>query len=139
MEKLQKAIGSAGLGDQIKVSTVVSTGVVSQPYPPSTGSFSSAYEPITKPLIGFLVGNEYPLLVNLHPYFAYIGNLKYISLDYAKFRSKSVMVRDGDLGYQNFLTPFWTPFIRLLRRLGESRWKSWFRSPVGVEHRQNKF
>ncbi|BFG37990.1 hypothetical protein CerSpe_242640 [Prunus speciosa] len=100
MEKIQNAISSAGLANKIKVSTAVYPIILEESYPPSKGSFRQNYRSFLDPIIGFLVGNKSPLLLNAYPYFSYIQS-RDISLDYALFKSPSVIVNDGDLGYQN--------------------------------------
>ncbi|KAL5546422.1 hypothetical protein UlMin_006109 [Ulmus minor] len=86
MIKIQNAINSLGLASQVKV---------------STATFN--YKPILDPVINFLVSNRSPLLLNLYPYFGYIGNRRDIRLDYALFTAPSVVVQDqgSGLGYRN--------------------------------------
>ncbi|CDP09618.1 unnamed protein product [Coffea canephora] len=101
MEKIQNALASAGLQSQIKVSTSIYAGLLSVSYPPSQGLFSNETKPFVKPIIDILVRNNAPLLVSVYPYFSYIGDPSDISLDYALFTSRGIVVQDGSFGYQN--------------------------------------
>ncbi|KAL3534757.1 hypothetical protein ACH5RR_003218 [Cinchona calisaya] len=101
MEKIQNEIASAGLQNQIKVSTSISAGLLSISYPPSQGSFSNEAKSFIKPIINLLVQNNAPLLVNVYPYLSYMGNRANIGLDYALFTSPGIVVQDGSFGYQN--------------------------------------
>ena len=90
-----------GLGYQnIKVCTPIYQPALAQSYPPSLGSFTSKYQLFLDPIIDFLVKYKNPLLVNMYPDLSYIFDTKDIRLEYA-FTSPSVLVQDGELGYQN--------------------------------------
>ncbi|PON93213.1 Glycoside hydrolase [Trema orientale] len=96
------AIRSAGLQDQIKVSTAIDMTLIGKSYPPSEGVFRDDVRSYIDPIIGHLVYAKTPLLANIYPYFAYSGNPKDISLPYALFSSPSVVFWDNNgLGYQN--------------------------------------
>ncbi|XP_027100951.1 glucan endo-1,3-beta-glucosidase-like, partial [Coffea arabica] len=101
MERIQSALASAGLQNQSKVSTSIAGNLLSVSYPPSQGSFSNEAKPFIKPIINLLVQNNAPLLVNVYPYFSYIGDPVNIHLDYALFTSQRTVVQDGSFGYRN--------------------------------------
>ncbi|KAI4334952.1 hypothetical protein L6164_013647 [Bauhinia variegata] len=101
IQNVYQAIRARGLHDQIKVSTAIDMGLLGNSYPPSQSYFRGDVRSYLDPIIGYLVYANAPLLTNVYPYFAYAGNPRDISLDYALFISPSVLVWDGQYGYQN--------------------------------------
>ncbi|XP_027942151.1 glucan endo-1,3-beta-glucosidase, basic isoform-like [Vigna unguiculata] len=101
IQNIYETIKAQGLQDQIKVTTAIDTTILGKSYPPSQGSFRDDVRSYIDPIIGYLVFANAPLLVNVYPYFSYSNNPNDISLPYALFTSPSVVVSDGQYGYQN--------------------------------------
>ena len=97
LKNIQNAISSANLQGQIKVSTAIDTTLIGTSYPPNDGVFTDQAKQYLQPIIDFLKNNGAPLLANVYPYFAYIGNKQSISLDYALFKQQE----NNDVGYKN--------------------------------------
>lgn len=99
MESIHRALSNRGLQDQIKVSTATYSAILKDSYPPSKSSFKNSF---MTPIVAFLARNGSPLLANIYPYFAYIGDTRGTTpLDYALFTSPGVVVRDNGLEYKN--------------------------------------
>ncbi|KAL9233667.1 hypothetical protein vseg_008632 [Gypsophila vaccaria] len=100
MQNVQNALNSANLGSRIKVSMATYSAEITNSFPPSNGQFSDPS--FMGPIVNFLENNGSPLLVNIYPYFAYIGDKKDVPLDYALFTSpETVVTDDNGLQYQN--------------------------------------
>ncbi|KAI3839327.1 hypothetical protein MKW98_012878 [Papaver atlanticum] len=87
-------------GKTTPVTTTISFVVAVDSYPPSRGRFSDGAQNIMRSIVGFLVANRSPLLVNIYPYFVYSENRQQIQLDYALFTANRIVVRDSDNGLQ---------------------------------------
>jgi exo-beta-1,3-glucanase (GH17 family) len=119
MENINSALVSANLNLQIKVSIAINMGLLGSSYPPSTGAFSASSISYITPIVNFLVSNGAPLLANVYPYFAYIGNKQSISLDYALFKQQG----NNDVGYQNLFDAQLDSVYAALEKVGGSNVK----------------
>ncbi|XP_040991117.1 glucan endo-1,3-beta-glucosidase, basic vacuolar isoform-like [Juglans microcarpa x Juglans regia] len=99
MQNIYKAIADAGLQNQIKVSTAVSTNLLGVFDPPSAAAFSDKARTFIEPIISFLVSTGAPLLANIYPYYRVKYNNQ--SLPFALFTATDVVVQVGKLGYRN--------------------------------------
>uniref|UniRef100_A0A0D9VA44 Glucan endo-1,3-beta-D-glucosidase n=1 Tax=Leersia perrieri TaxID=77586 RepID=A0A0D9VA44_9ORYZ len=98
MRNVNAALASAGLGN-IKASTAVKYDVIANSYPPSAGVFRDNY---MREIARYLASTNAPLLANVYPYFAYRGNPRDISLNYATFQpGTTVKDPNSGLSYNN--------------------------------------
>ncbi|XP_068662231.1 glucan endo-1,3-beta-glucosidase-like [Aristolochia californica] len=146
MQNIHKALESAGLKDNIKVSTAVSMTVLKTSFPPSEGAFGDDQLEYLVPIARFLVGTGAPFLANVYPYFSYLGNPSDISLPYALFTASSVIVHDGSLGYQNLFDAMVDALYSALERVdasnvevvvSESGWPSQGSAAASYENARN--
>ncbi|XP_042401445.1 glucan endo-1,3-beta-glucosidase-like [Zingiber officinale] len=117
MNNVQKALFSSNI-NHIKVSTSVSASVLGASFPPSNGHFHDQAAAILNPIVQFLVAHGSPLLVNIYPYYAYASQPDQIPLSYALFNSTGVVMRDGNLGYQNLFDAMVDTLVAALEKAG---------------------
>jgi hypothetical protein len=91
IRNLNAALSAAGITG-IKVSTAVRMDVLKSSSPPSSGLFRDAY---MQDVVAAINSTGAPLLLNVYPYFAYIGDTKNIDLNFALFQPSSMVVKDG--------------------------------------------
>ncbi|KAL8130118.1 hypothetical protein V2J09_019273 [Rumex salicifolius] len=104
MQTLYSALSQLGLSGQVSVTTAQSIGILSNSYPPSSGSFRSDLASYIQPLLNFHSLAKSPFHINAYPYFAYMGDPVNVSLDYALFRSNPGMTDPvTSLHYDNML------------------------------------
>ncbi|WVZ01946.1 hypothetical protein V8G54_022752 [Vigna mungo] len=112
MTNIHNAISSLNLQAQIKVSTAIDSTLISNPYPPNDGVFNSQSYII--PIVEFLKNIGAPLLTNIYPYFAYIGDKENIPLEYALFTQQG----ENSVGYQNLFDAMLDSVYAALEKAG---------------------
>ncbi|KAK9699775.1 hypothetical protein RND81_08G195400 [Saponaria officinalis] len=119
IRNVQNALNAANLAAQIKVSTAIYSAFITNSSPPSNGQFGDLS--FMGPVVNFLKSNGSPLLINIYPYFAYIGDKKDIPLDYALFTSPGPVVIDNNgLKYQNLFDAMVDSVYAALAKAGGS-------------------
>jgi hypothetical protein len=78
----------------IKVSTALRFDVFTDTFPPSNGVFADT--DFMDPIAEYLESTGAPLLANVYPYFAYVGDTTDIHLDYATFQPGTTVTDDGN-------------------------------------------
>lgn len=95
MQNIYRAVRTAGLGGQIKVSTSIRTDLLNTSYPPQAGEFKCSVNWYIRPIVEFLRDTQTTLLVNVYPYFAYMNDKQNINLSYALLQPNSGVVAGG--------------------------------------------
>ncbi|XP_009592823.1 glucan endo-1,3-beta-glucosidase, acidic-like [Nicotiana tabacum] len=89
LRNVQQAITKFRMQNQVKATTTIDTGLLTNTYPPSKSVFSDDVTSFINPIIGFLKQNNLPLLANVYPYYGYIGDPGRVPLPYALFTQKN--------------------------------------------------
>lgn len=117
IRNLHRALQTLGLANTIKLSSAHAATVLSNSYPPSAGAFDPNILSVITPLLQFLRDTASPLMVNVYPFFSYINNMQYVSLEYALFRS-SHAEPDQNLAYNNMFDATIDAFVYAMEREG---------------------
>ncbi|XP_027342442.1 glucan endo-1,3-beta-glucosidase 14-like [Abrus precatorius] len=86
MQSVYNALVNLGLSQQVTVTTAHSFNILSNSFPPSSGSFSQDLIQYIQPLLNFHAQIKSPFLINAYPFFAYKDNPNQISLNYVLFQ-----------------------------------------------------
>ncbi|KZV46943.1 glucan endo-1,3-beta-glucosidase GVI [Dorcoceras hygrometricum] len=116
MQNLDSALTAANLA--IPVSTAVSMSVLAASYPPSQGVFSAEASPVMAQVVAFLACKNSPLLLNVYPYFAYVGDPVNVPLDYALFEGTASPVPDYPFIYYNLFDAMVDAAYAALEKVG---------------------
>lgn len=97
MRNVYNSLAAAGLQEEIKVSTATFSGILANTYPPSASLFRYEARDFVTPIVQFLAEMNYPLLVNIYPYFAVVGDPTNVPLPFALFNNSTT----NEAGYTN--------------------------------------
>ncbi|KAL3501185.1 hypothetical protein ACH5RR_035634 [Cinchona calisaya] len=117
IRNLHQALETLGLANTIKLSSAHAATVLSNSYPPSSGAFDPNLLSIMIPFLQFLRDTGSPLMINVYPFFSYINNMQYVSLDYALFRPFHAET-DQHLAYDNMFDATVDAFVYAMEREG---------------------
>lgn len=117
MTNLYQALLKMNLAGTIKLSTPHAASVLSSSSPPSAGAFDPNLRNSMLPLLNFLQDTMSPFMVNVYPYLSYVGDFKYVPVDYALFRSSNA-IQDGAYRYTNMFDASIDAFVYAMEKEG---------------------
>ncbi|KAK7404844.1 hypothetical protein VNO78_05847 [Psophocarpus tetragonolobus] len=104
MQTVYDALVNRGLDKQVTVITAHAFNIISNSYPPSSGTFREDLVHYIQPLLDFHAQINSPFFVNIYPFFAYKDNPNEVSLNYVLFQPNQGMVDPKtNLHYDNML------------------------------------
>ncbi|XP_039791555.1 glucan endo-1,3-beta-glucosidase 10-like isoform X2 [Panicum virgatum] len=120
MVNVHAALARLNLDKSVKVSSPIALVALATSYPSSAGAFrEDLAQPVMKPMLDFLAQTGSYLMVNAYPFFAYSGNARDISLDYALFRPNDGVLDTGNgLKYYSLLDAQLDAVFAAVSRLG---------------------
>ncbi|KAH6774993.1 hypothetical protein C2S52_012554 [Perilla frutescens var. hirtella] len=116
MQNLYRAIGAAGLGGQIKVSTSINIALLSRWSPPQAGEFKCSVNWFIRPILEFLRDTRAPIAVNVFPFYAYLNDRKNINLSFALLQPNNGVVYGG-VYYDNLFYVIFDAFDAAIERI----------------------
>jgi hypothetical protein len=119
MQNLHASLVNRGLSSTIKISTACEMNILSWSSPPSNGSFRADIAvPVITPMLQFLNDTGSYLYVNVYPYFGWVDDSGYITLDYALFTRTTPFIRDGPYNYFYLLDGQLDALASAMERIG---------------------
>ncbi|KAL6330875.1 hypothetical protein AAG906_009303 [Vitis piasezkii] len=82
------------------------------------GAMKSIQTILSSKNVGGIKGS--PLMINVYPYYGYVGDPANVPLDYAVFRANGTVVQDGPLGYSNLFDAMVDAFYSAMEKAGGS-------------------
>ncbi|KAK7272230.1 hypothetical protein RJT34_28706 [Clitoria ternatea] len=104
MQSVYNALVNLGLAQQVTVTTAHSFNILSNSFPPSSGTFRQDLIQYIQPLLNFHSQIKSPFLINAYPFFAYKDKPDQISLNYVLFQpNPGYTDPNTNLHYDNML------------------------------------
>ncbi|XP_019163660.1 PREDICTED: glucan endo-1,3-beta-glucosidase, acidic-like [Ipomoea nil] len=97
MQNVYNSLAASGLEEEIKVSTATFSAILANTYPPAESVFRDDAREFAVPILQFLAEKNCPLLANIYPYFARVGDPDNVPLAFALFENSV----PNDAGYTN--------------------------------------
>ncbi|KAH6825229.1 hypothetical protein C2S53_020592 [Perilla frutescens var. hirtella] len=116
MQNIYRAIGAAGLGGKIRVSTSINIDLLSRWSPPQAGEFKCSVNWFIRPILEFLRDTRAPIGVNVFPFYAYLNDRQNINLSFALLQPNNGVVYGG-VYYDNLFYVIFDAFDAAIDRI----------------------
>ncbi|KAL2557390.1 Glucan endo-1 [Forsythia ovata] len=104
MQTVYGALSNLGLSKVVYVTTAHSTGILSNSFPPSAGTFRPDLAEYIQRIVNFHSQTNSPFLINAYPFFAYKDNPGQVPLEYVLFQpNQGTLDPITNLKYDNML------------------------------------
>ncbi|XP_010089820.2 glucan endo-1,3-beta-glucosidase 14 isoform X1 [Morus notabilis] len=121
MQTVHSTLVNLGLDKQVAVTTAHSLTILSNSYPPSSGTFRQDFAQYLQPLLNFHAQIKSPFLINAYPYFAYKDNPNEVPLEYVLFQPNQGMTDPNtNLHYDNMLYAQLDAVYSAIRAMGHN-------------------